>query len=483
VAHVRIRSGRTRAPEPRTRGAALSAALVAAGEPPLLTTYEWTQGGPCDRIFAYTALSQDFAELSSAGWPSEEPSLIDFGVEPTFRDGGEAVYRLADGSVAYVAIRHGWFQVKVAGATQKAVHGHLAAFQALYPPTYMEATSDRVPITFWTLGPYGPVHRLRMIDSAPWDDVEANYPAETRDELLALMRSFEPGKTGQLLLWQGPPGTGKTWALRALASEWLPWAEFHYITDPDAFFVESPTYMVDVLLAETYSVLSEDGNIYEETDEDGKWRVLILEDTGELLSATAKEKYGQGLRVLCLVTTNDELGELNPAVRRPGRCAAQIVFPPFPADEASAWLGEEVTEPLSVAELYERRGAGETPLAPDDEAVVASVVPDVVAQIRAVADAHSGEAAGYGETAWDADRRRVLYVCGDWTEVEPIEADFLAIDGVDEVVFEPEALPTGWWEADVVYPDRPPRWVLRSPESEAAAQADALALASQPFDA
>jgi primosomal protein N' len=143
----------------------------------------------------------------------------------------------------------------------------------------------------------------------------------------------EPSADGQLLLWQGPPGTGKTWGLRALASEWSQWAEFHYITDPDAFFVTNPSYMIDVLLSDSYMAIEQEtGDVYDETDAGGKWRVLILEDTGELLSANAKEQYGQGLsrllnvvdgmigqglRVLALVTTNDELrrGWANPRAR------------------------------------------------------------------------------------------------------------------------------------------------------------------------
>ena len=72
-------------------------------------------------------------------------------------------------------------------------------------------------------------------------------------------------------------------------------------------------------------------------DNESKWRILILEDTGELLAADAKAQagqglsrllnvvdgiIGQGLRVLVLVTTNDELHQLHPAVARPGRCLA-----------------------------------------------------------------------------------------------------------------------------------------------------------------
>ena len=311
---------------------------------------------------------------------------------------------------------------------------------------------------------------------------------------------FVPGKDGQLFLWYGPPGTGKTWALRALASQWRPWAEFHYILDPDRFFGTQPDYMRDVLLADTYDELVEiDGDVdVVQSEGDGKWRVLILEDTGELLSANAKDTQGQGLsrllnvvdgmvgqglRVLAIVTTNDQIEEMHPAVVRPGRCASQIEFGPLTAEEASTWLGETVEEGGTLAELYARRNAG-APAFNDDpvEAVTAAAAEDdaTVAEIRRVAGDHQEEAVGYGETAWNAATRTVLYCAGDWTDTDPIEADFLAIEGVDSFDYEMEALPEGWWDAVVVYPENPPRWVTEKPDDQAALE-EVVALARQPL--
>jgi ATP-dependent 26S proteasome regulatory subunit len=78
-----------------------------------------------------------------------------------------------------------------------------------------------------------------------------------------------------------------------------------------------------------------------------------MEDTGELLSADARERtgqalsrflnvvdglIGQGLRVIVLVTTNEEIKKLHPAVARPGRCAANVIFDSLSTEEASEWL-------------------------------------------------------------------------------------------------------------------------------------------------
>jgi hypothetical protein len=227
-----------------------------------------------------------------------------------------------------------------------------------------EATDDQaVPLTFWSESSYGAHAVMRTITVPPWDDISANYPTRVREQLAALYRrEFHP-TGGQLILWYGPPGTGKTHALRALAWEWRSWCETHYVTDPERFFGHSG-YMMEVLLRE-------DEHVVEEDEQPPKWRLLILEDTGELLAADAKEQagqglsrllnvvdgiIGQGLRVLVLVTTNEPLTRLHPAISRPGRCAARIEFTAFPRDEAAEWLAgygsEAEARELTLAELY-----------------------------------------------------------------------------------------------------------------------------------
>jgi hypothetical protein len=71
--------------------------------------------------------------------------------------------------------------------------------------------------------------------------------------------------------------------LRALAWEWREWCSFHYITDPESFFGGTPRYMLNVLLED------------DDDDDDPRWRLLILEDTGELLTLDGRQKSGQGL--------------------------------------------------------------------------------------------------------------------------------------------------------------------------------------------
>jgi hypothetical protein len=46
----------------------------------------------------------------------------------------------------------------------------------------------------------------------------------------------------------------------------------------------------------------------------------------------------QGQRCVLLVTTSEPIGRLHPALRRPGRCWAEIEFTPFSGREAGTWL-------------------------------------------------------------------------------------------------------------------------------------------------
>ena len=257
---------------------------------------------------------------------------------------------------------------------------------------------------------------------------------------------------GQLILWQGEPGTGKSWALRALASEWASWCEFHYITDPDSFFVDDPSYMVNVLLSDSYDVIERDsGDVYQEQPELSKWRVLILEDTGELLSMNAKEKYGQGLsrllnvvdgmigqglRVLALVTTNDELGTLHPAVTRPGRCASQIEFAPMTPEEVSAWTGGETSDALTIAELYARKSAGADAI-PDSELEVEGDHASVTA------DASTTETVVVDDIAADARQELQTY----WME-HPAERQ----EEIEDSGYDPVDEPLDYWPVELAEP-------------------------------
>lgn len=222
-------------------------------------------------------------------------------------------------------------------------------------------TSDRQP----------PTSRDRDLDAPEWDGIARNYPSRVRDHLAALNAATRPAGHGRFILWHGAPGTGKTTALRALMRSWSRWCASQYIADPERFFGD-PGYMADVLSS---PVRSGDGPTLERPGRPhSHWKLVIAEDSDEYLRATARRDagsamgrllnltdgiLGQAYRAIVLITTNEELQRLHPALIRPGRCLARVEFALFSPGEAKEWLGLDGHVPdrqHTLAELLALRG-------------------------------------------------------------------------------------------------------------------------------
>lgn len=324
-------------------------------------------------LFTSEVLRRGIPGVHTLNWATDVtdfPALM----QPVLRIGGAkwryGLVRYAarggdDGLPLYISLANGHVTVKIAYRTVAQFVEMVTAVEAAFPKSVI-GEKQRVPLTFWALTVHGPRQTTRKIDVPRWGEIEGNYGAATRKMMAYMVRDFRPSDGGQLLLWSGEPGTGKTWALRSLLWEWRKWCRFHYITDPETFFGKESQYLLDVLLAEEEA---------ESEDEDEpNWRVLLLEDTGEIMAADAKERLGQGLsrllnvvdgmigqglRILVMVTTNEQMGKLHPAVARPGRCAYRHEFGKLTTPEAVAWLeARGATMPpgtyghKSIAELY-----------------------------------------------------------------------------------------------------------------------------------
>lgn len=333
------------------------------------TSVAWDHNPGLPTVAFWTVVAErDYREMEAFHWPTDAkefrtPDGTEILARLVRHGGVEAVLDFGE-AIARVQIESGNVWGTVAGASLEEVARVCALAEEAWPRSV--AAEDEVPVTFWSYTANGPRSITRRISVPPWAAVESNYGGQAHGALHRMMTSFRPSHGGQLILWQGIPGTGKTWALRALASEWREWAEFHYITDPEIFFGSKADYMLDVLLDETddYPVATVGEHVEDELPLGGRWRVLLLEDTGEILAADAKEKtgqalsrllnvvdglIGQGLRILVLVTTNEELKKLHPAVSRPGRCAARIEFGQLAAEEARAWLKEQAVRPTALS--------------------------------------------------------------------------------------------------------------------------------------
>lgn len=190
--------------------------------------------------------------------------------------------------------------------------------------------------------------RTLPLDVRPWAEVADHYPAQVRASLDTLT-AYRPEVSAarRLVLWHGVPGTGKTTAVRALLHAWRDWADTVVVTDPESL-LSNGKYLRRILL---------------DDDEEDRWKLYVLEDAESLLrketggSAMGKllnladGLLGQGLRCLFLITTNEALGAIHPAVVRPGRCLAQVEFTALPASQAAGLLGRPVDRPMTLAEV------------------------------------------------------------------------------------------------------------------------------------
>jgi hypothetical protein len=295
--------------------------------------------------------TQDVNEMFYAHYTTEEGTVIPFELE----------------------IRSSWIDLCIGyiPGGEKCVEIVLDAIRKACPIEQADAP-DTIPVAFWVLGSDGPYSTLRQIDAPKYSDIRDNYDSKTQEFLDALVK-HKPSKGGELLLLSGDPGTGKTYALRSLFRSWKDWATFHYIVDPLTLFGGSPEYLMKLLLGAAGDSKAPWEDEDEEISENEKWRIILIEDAAELISTDAKERVGQGLaqllnvtegllgqglKIMVFITTNEKVGNLHPAISRPGRCSFHHDFGKLSEDRSKDWLEAKGLGPKfdgkkhTIAELY-----------------------------------------------------------------------------------------------------------------------------------
>lgn len=311
-------------------------------------------------------------------WETES-TINDISLEAKFKNidsnsrYSQAIYYI-DGAIVYLVINKKTVAMKIAHEDKEVILGIVSQMRE-WLPSYVKSFTG-TDVTFWLLDKNNGANSYdKKLEVPTWESISDNYTTETRRQLDFLMnyKADLGDSRGRLILWHGIPGGGKTFAIRALGREWDSWCSISYILDPENFWT-SGSYLYEV-------ALDEDNNYdYEEgiRKASGKWQLIVLEDTGELITKDSKERsgqalsrllniadglLGQGSKTIFLITTNEEADALNPAVTRPGRCLAEVKFRKFDAKEAREWMTDRDynehrslpggTKPsYSLAELY-----------------------------------------------------------------------------------------------------------------------------------
>lgn len=207
------------------------------------------------------------------------------------------------------------------------------------------------------------VIRFDHVHSYPnWEEQQSNYPADVQTQVEELLQDPLGTERGRIIILHGPTGGGKTWFLRTLFREWRDTYLPLIIQDVEEF-MSSELYFISLM--QEVAQLTESAKCHP---------LIVLEDAGQGLLRTGDYGVIPIQRLLnrsdglCsgdkgttfVITFNEDMGSIDPAVVREGRCRAKINFTALSCEEAQAWmhhkerpdLAAQITSSKMISELY-----------------------------------------------------------------------------------------------------------------------------------
>jgi hypothetical protein len=250
------------------------------------------------------------------------------------------------------------FRIQACAPNPASLDATLRLIDSELRPCRYVAPPARAAIRAWWMTANGPTSSRDYIDAPSFSETRTNYPPQVAGDLNHMMQMMREGHQ-RIHVWYGPPGTGKTSAVRAIAQDLASELEVHVVMDPEQLLKGGIAYMMQIISA------------CKQTD---KPYLLILEDTGQMVTVDAGRQHaealsrllnltdgilGQNAKISVLITTNEPIGTLHEALLRPGRCGSQIDFCAFTREQAEVWCAEHdvdhalvKTPEITLAELY-----------------------------------------------------------------------------------------------------------------------------------
>lgn len=226
-----------------------------------------------------------------------------------------------------------------------------------------QLASMDIDIRFWHEASVGnAVFTTKSITVQPMQEVAATLSDPPAKALIELAQFG--WMRGGIHVWHGPPGCGKTTALQSLAHAWRDHMIPEVVLDPEVL-LSGTQYLMQLLDSPEHPRLKDMGVR-------NPRRFIVLEDAGEFVGIDARTHAGSGISRLLnmtdgmfghneapvvIITTNEPVKKLHPAIMRPGRCRSIVEFGTVPIERAQEWLikrGHTATpleSEMSIAEL------------------------------------------------------------------------------------------------------------------------------------
>lgn len=214
-------------------------------------------------------------------------------------------------------------------------------------------STNEAKVTFAFPSSHGILYSSKKFNEISLESIKHNYEASVIKKARDLVELSKTTSHG-LALISGPAGTGKSYLIRALLSEMKRDRLAIVCSPPTRFLVEAG------MLNEVMSNQSKS--------------LIVLEDIGEVVSVEASVTYqdaranllnfSEGLMSLLtdaiiIISFNQELGKIDKAITRPGRCLSNIVVDKLPYEHAKNLVKFEIpNNHYALSEIYEMNRLG-----------------------------------------------------------------------------------------------------------------------------